>query len=237
MNSIHIINKQSSTGLGAGLPFYEKKEFQYRNFERSYGISDVGYWRVPTNRLPTFQVAISKDLAASDPFNLVPVVGGIDQTPIALPEITYLQEYCFDRDGNTDNSFWLHRDQDIGFILDEGLYYFTLETLAGDTYYSELFKAGGICCGVLNATFQVVAGGGPGTVNILVTFDFKGVTFTMIELEVLATLYPTSPQTINIPQNTNVNFDFTVQTSCGVFFQRYVLNYDGVTLTVVKIYQ
>jgi len=60
MSSIRIINRATQNFQGTGLPFYENQSdaFSYQSNEFN---SDIGLWRVPTNKLPTFQIFIGKD--------------------------------------------------------------------------------------------------------------------------------------------------------------------------------
>jgi hypothetical protein len=60
MSSIRIINRATENFQGTGLPFYENQSdaFSYQSNEFN---SDIGLWRVPRNKLPTFQIFIGDD--------------------------------------------------------------------------------------------------------------------------------------------------------------------------------
>lgn len=61
MSSIRIINRATESFQGTGLPFYENQSdaFSYQSEQFN---SDIGLWRVPTNKPPTFQLFIDRDL-------------------------------------------------------------------------------------------------------------------------------------------------------------------------------
>lgn len=60
MSSIRIINRATQNFQGSGLPFYENQSdaFSYQSNEFN---SDIGLWRIPLDKLPTFQLFIDND--------------------------------------------------------------------------------------------------------------------------------------------------------------------------------
>lgn len=55
MSSLHVINKGTKTKPGAGLPFYDKIDYVFSNWNNGFN-DTLGLWEVPTGKIPTFQI-------------------------------------------------------------------------------------------------------------------------------------------------------------------------------------
>lgn len=55
MSSIHILNKNTDSKRGSGLPFYDKLEYLFSISNNDFH-SALGLWSTPNERIPTFQL-------------------------------------------------------------------------------------------------------------------------------------------------------------------------------------
>ena len=157
MNSIFIKNQQTESNKGTGLPFYSKTNYQYR-FQNKASVMVYGYWDVPNNKIPTFQVWNGNTL---DRIALIKVSGKNDVSTNLL-DFGILRETCL----NDGTSIYSYRDNDtLDINLDCGVYYLriynSVDANLGD-FYSECFTIGevinaevGISLSQIGATLSV----------------------------------------------------------------------------------
>ena len=59
MSSIKIFNRATTSAQGSGLPFYENISDCFSVQNNGFN-SDIGLWRVPVDKVPTFQVFVDE---------------------------------------------------------------------------------------------------------------------------------------------------------------------------------
>lgn len=55
MSSIHILNKNTDSRKGTGLPFYDNVDYIFSRSNNEYG-GTLGLWNTPPTKIPTFQI-------------------------------------------------------------------------------------------------------------------------------------------------------------------------------------
>jgi hypothetical protein len=227
-NPTFYINRQTETARGTGLPCMKSKRYQQRFLEITT-TDPKGYWQVPNNKLPTFQVWSDFELTG---ISIVAVENSIDGEVMVIP-VSNMEKIC------TTNGVKIYSMLDVvrDFVLDCGLYYFILEFDNGTSpyIYSELFLVGGVCaycCIGLNYT-QI-------QLNMDNSVDFS---FSVGSGNALVTSYANTvggtPNTMqsftgNIPVgNTDVTISFST-TYCGTYRQNYTFSNLAGVVTVSK---
>ena len=230
--SIFHINRQTSSAMGTGLPFMNNILYQQRYIETETS-EKVGYWEVPQNQLPTFQVWNTYDIVS---FSMVQVLDGIDQTPIVLDNALLFKNCTLE--GKT--IFSTQPDFELQFLLPCGFWYFILDFGDGGKIYSEVFFVNGVCCNSLYLGYEVLS------VNIdlsmLIRFTVNHTTINSplppgYATTVGATTYNTKVFTATLPLN-NTSVLMVVDTgNCGVFTQNYTFNNTlGISSSLTPLY-
>lgn len=221
-NSIFIQNQQTTSNKGTGLPFYTKKEYQYR-FQAKSSVMVQGYPDVPNNKIPTFQIWNDNTLDTLQIFK----VSGKNDISSGVADFSVLRETCLD----SGAKIYSYRDQDtLDFNLDCGLYYLRIYNSAdpnlGD-FYSECFTVGNY----INADVSVFIDDRNPSIEVQLRSNL-GITAFSYSLDPPAgtgvTLPIPAPYTISIPFTLAIgdssDLTFFVVTAIGeIFTDKYIL--------------
>jgi hypothetical protein len=222
-------NRQTATDLGTGLPFLSKKEYQQRY--QDITTSEInGYWEIPNNKLPTFQVWTDFDITA---VQIIPVDGLDDGTPIIIPT-SQLVTKCTTAPLSKIINYTT--DDERSFTLDCGLYYIFLEVDGGvkPPLYSEVFLVGGVCAIGFGLDYVITQ------INVDLSAD---ITFTInpdyataYAATVNGTPYATRSFSDTLPVGDNtVNIEVSTE-YCGTYLQNYIFRNTAGVITVIKQY-
>jgi hypothetical protein len=228
--SLFHINRQTATALGNGLPFMTELKYQMRNAEVET-TEKVGYWQVPQNFLPTFQVWSDFDLTA---IYIVPVVNGVDGTPILLP-LTEVTKTCT---VEGKKIYFTTNDTELTYLIPCGFWYFKLVFGANPPLFSEVWFVNGVCNSNYFLSYEVLNVQMDLSMNVLFTINFVGVPAIAAYINAVgATSYFTRTFTGNLPDGAT-NVAIAIETLyCGTFAQSYTFqNNGGITSTLTPIY-
>jgi len=64
MSSIHILNKNTDSKKGTGLPFYDNIDYIFSRSNDEYGGAH-GLWNTPPSKIPTFQIWVDRPILSS----------------------------------------------------------------------------------------------------------------------------------------------------------------------------
>lgn len=234
---MHTINRLTQPSKGAGLPFYRKEEYQERFTETAPTGSPLGYWIVPQNKLPTFQIWIQKAGALSiSTVEIVPTTGGTDGAAITIPNANIVELCAEDTAEENEYLILTCKDEDRAFTLTCGTYFVRITLDNSAVYYSEEFIVGGICSLEYSLDFEVTQ------VNVDLSADVE-MTFTTpnpivgFAVTIGVDTYITSPFTHTFADGTT-QLTIEIETeNCGIFAQNYeFVNNGGLTFSLTKTY-
>lgn len=234
MNALFIKNRSLEDAKGTGLPFYSKKEYQYR-FQNRRSVMAYGYWNVPNDKLPTFQLWNSNEL---DTLQLIRVRGKEDVEVIPL-DFALLDRHCV-----TGYNIYTRKDDPLLFNPDCGLYYLRIFN-AGDPdlgdFYSAVFEIGGGPFGatisaVLNNLGNFIAGR-PVTAQQIINFDYVLTAPIGTGLPVaIPAPYNFSISVIGLPVGGTADLTFTLRTTIGTYVDKYQVTRPVSDFILTKLY-
>lgn len=235
MSQLFHINKMANTARGAGLPFLNKKEYQHR-FNEFTDSTPVGYWMVPQNKLPTFEVWVSNTITLVDVY-LIPVDGTDDGFPMLIYYHGVTGGTCFSHPTDpTKKVYWSrYPNSDFRLSVPCGLYYLRLDFDDSSRLYSEVFIIGGEVCAV-NMGLGIVADSVnmDGTANCTVTVESSNHPSIRPTLSYLSKIpivplntYSTKVFAHTFPVGITEMSTQITTTYCGVFTMYWTINNDG----------
>lgn len=229
--SIFHINRQTAAALGTGLPFMNELRYQQR-FTETETIESIGYWEVPQNKLPTFQVWTIYDLVS---FSMVEVIKGVDQTPIILDNALLFKTCTLEGKViyNPLPNFALD------FLLPCGFWYLILDFGDGGEIFSEVYYVNGVCCFGFDLSYEVQTVNFDLSMVVEFTINHKPIAGLPpgYSTTVGATTYTTEVFTATLPIN-NTAISMVIDTgNCGLYSQSYTFNNNaGVSSTLTPLY-
>lgn len=235
-SSLFHINRMTSTAKGAGLPFLRDKRYQHR-FDEETSTEPLGYWQVPQNKLPTFEVWHNYDLLE---IYAVSVDGVLDGAPIRL--VQDLNKNCYSSP-TADKAYYMN-DEERTTTLPCGLYYLRLDFDGGPSLYSEVFFVGGVCAINFGLRFEVLTVNMDGSCDVLCTVNHNAdASVTSYSSKYprtgIGTTYTTQTFTITVPLGVT-DIRVTLATLyCGAYSSNYLFDNTGggmITLTPCYIY-
>lgn len=145
--SINIINRAVSGRFGTGLPFYNRLEYIFSARNKGFNSSN-GLWRVPNNKIPTFQ--FSSKYATLQSIEYLETRGGNDFTGVTFSVglAAGIKQRAYKEDGTQLNAYF----SDYSYILPtpapNSRWVLKIVTFDGltETFYSEEFITSN-CCG------------------------------------------------------------------------------------------
>lgn len=225
-------NRQTSTQLGTGLPFMTDIAYQQR-FQPVTTTEGYGYWEVPQNKLPTFQVW--NDFQCTK-VEIIPIDGEADGTPIEIP-VTELINTCATSGAFTKYIYYT-TDFERSFSLDCGLYYIALEFDSGarPSLYSEVFLVGGFCGIGFGLDYVVTQINVDLSADITFTIQPDSPRVTSYAATVNGSPYVTRIFSDTLPVGDNtVNIEVSTE-YCGTYLQNYIFRNTAGVITVIKQY-
>lgn len=229
-------NRQVEGKFGTGLPIYAELEYQERNREIPAG-SNIGLWQVPNNKLATTQFLVDAQITGFE-IRLANTLESSEDGAVISIDVTQLQKTCL----SSGDFVYTINDDERGFILDCGVYYYYFEVSGGarPPLYSERFRVGGVCEQVgfltLDAlgapTPDIVADIGLGSIYPVVSPD-------VLQATVDATTYTADFQVTIAPDTTKLIELEVITAKCGTYTQQYRLQYDtipSIQVTLTKVY-
>lgn len=153
MSSIHIINRATRSNKGGGLPFYDNVDYIFSARNNSFN-SDDGLWRVPNDKVPTFQIVTDENTFVSVRFRQT--FGANNFVPPSNPDWFYsnatldaaILSSAVNIDGQ-NKTFWYSLDSTVlAPLVPFGKWIIELVLSDGvtpKTYYSEEFTVKDCC--------------------------------------------------------------------------------------------
>lgn len=223
-------NRQTQTELGTGLPFLLKKERQQR-FREITTTETNGYWEIPQNRLPTFQVW--NDFEATK-FSIIPILGANDGTPIEIP-LAELQKRC--TVPPLEKYIYYTTDAERGFSLDCGFYYIEIEFDSGarPSLYSEVFFVAGECAIGFGLDYIVIQINVDLSADIDFTITGKNITAYATSINGAGSII-TKDFSATLPVGDNTVAVEVETAYCGTYIQNYIFRNTAGVITVLKSY-
>tara|TARA_Y100000114_G_scaffold153341_1_gene173141 strand:- start:476 stop:910 length:435 start_codon:yes stop_codon:yes gene_type:complete len=141
------INKNTATHSGGGLPVTTKTDYLFTVRSENKYITSRGFWRVPSGKLPTFQIFVQEDTLISS--NLFITNGGANFTGVINIPAAAFTVNPIEKNGV---NFWVWSTNDSYTLSSavEGRYLinFVLQnstTSKQSTYYTEEFIISDCC--------------------------------------------------------------------------------------------
>ncbi len=137
--SLFAINQATNTAKGGGLPFYTSRDYIFSDLSKGFN-DTLGLWKVPANKVPTFQFWLEQDTFSS--IRYIESLGNGQVTGTTFtPAITFTPVAV--EDDGVDK--WIYQSEDVGTLITAapiGRWFIEFRvTLAGlpTFYYSEEF--------------------------------------------------------------------------------------------------
>lgn len=225
--SLYTLNRQSRNKRGTGLPVYFAKEHQDR-FKEIPIQSNLGYWQVPTNKLPTLQYTVPSLLTVSE-IQLIKT-GSSQDTVFNTIDVSNVEYVCFrDNEAEENIRFIIIDDRTRDFTIPCGTYYLQFTMSDASVFYTELFTVGifGISIDlqlgdIINTTPTEI------TTNLDLTISG---TFTSFNATANGNNYNSTPFPVTLPivamTVTSEDVDVVVNAVGGPYTAKYRVFYDA----------
>ena len=149
VKDIAMTAEDGFNAVEAGLPFFDNINKQVRN--KPYYSASLRNWLAPSNRFPSFQFRLTNlDIATLVTFDLINV-----DTGVSTSYLTHFNTYLDVTDTGDYTYFTYMGLEDV--TVSEGKYYFYVEAVDGEEWWSEVFT---ICGDISVETDYLLLGSG-----------------------------------------------------------------------------